>query len=228
MGLRQRHGGAPKVSRHFFLTLALACGTLAFAAPSGAQTANRPSGSSPASPSDTENFEPLAQWTKAVLAGDRTALSEFYIVSPQAYAQTPDSRIPNPAAEESGFWSAFKANGLVEIEPKILEETVPQPNALEFVLRVEMSFESKDGMHKSVVGTGQVWVHQANVWKIAIVQRGDAKPMAALRLPEPKTPNTHLYPEPADAPKELSAALADSKADHKRVLVIFGANWCYD
>ena len=41
-------------------------------------------------------------------------------------------------------------------------------------------------------------------------------------------PNTQLYPAPEEAPTEIDAALASAKKDHKRVLVIFGANWCYD
>jgi thiol:disulfide interchange protein len=47
-------------------------------------------------------------------------------------------------------------------------------------------------------------------------------------LPEPKIPNTHLYPEGAEAHRDQDAAIAAAQADHKRVLVIFGANWCYD
>jgi thiol:disulfide interchange protein len=49
-----------------------------------------------------------------------------------------------------------------------------------------------------------------------------------MRLPEPEIPNTHLYPEGEQAHKDLDAALAAAKLDNKRVLVIFGANWCYD
>jgi hypothetical protein len=210
---------------------ALAVWTLAFAPCAGAQVAAGSAASSTtgtgsgAKTSAGEGFEPLGRWAKAVLAGDRAALSQLYVSSPQAYAQTPDGKIPNPGAEESSYWAKFAVNGLTAIDPKILEQTVPQPNSAEVVLRVEMTFGSN---RREFVSTGQLWVLQQNVWRIAIVQRGDAEPMVALRLPEPKVPNIHLYPEPGEAQKDLDAAFALAKEDHKRVLVIFGANWCYD
>ena len=37
-----------------------------------------------------------------------------------------------------------------------------------------------------------------------------------------------LYPTNADAKKEIGAALSRAAVEHKRVLLIFGANWCYD
>ena len=49
-----------------------------------------------------------------------------------------------------------------------------------------------------------------------------------MRLPEPAKPNTQLYPDPAEAPAEIAAALAAASKDHKRVLLVFGGNWCYD
>lgn len=37
-----------------------------------------------------------------------------------------------------------------------------------------------------------------------------------------------IYPPNADAKKDISAALAKAKAQHKRVLLVFGADWCFD
>src|SRR2546425_871941 len=37
-----------------------------------------------------------------------------------------------------------------------------------------------------------------------------------------------LYPAGADAKKEIAEALQTSARDHKRVLLIFGGNWCLD
>ena len=47
-------------------------------------------------------------------------------------------------------------------------------------------------------------------------------------LLEPVTVKTDLYPLDADAKKEIDAALKVAGANHKHVLLIFGANWCYD
>ena len=61
-----------------------------------------------------------------------------------------------------------------------------------------------------------------------VTGRGELEPLPVIRLPQPAVPNTSLYPDPGEAQAELKAALAAARADHKRVLVIFGANWCYD
>ncbi|MFZ3342515.1 MAG: thioredoxin family protein [Terriglobales bacterium] len=37
-----------------------------------------------------------------------------------------------------------------------------------------------------------------------------------------------IYNETADAHVEVKDALAKAKAEHKRVIVVFGANWCFD
>ena len=37
-----------------------------------------------------------------------------------------------------------------------------------------------------------------------------------------------IYSERADAHAEIKEALQKAAAEHKRVIVVFGANWCYD
>jgi thioredoxin-related protein len=45
---------------------------------------------------------------------------------------------------------------------------------------------------------------------------------------DPITVKTDLYPADADATKEIGEALKLAATDRKRVLLVFGANWCYD
>ncbi len=45
---------------------------------------------------------------------------------------------------------------------------------------------------------------------------------------DPITAKTDLYPADADAKKEIEVALTLAATDHKRVLLVFGAKWCYD
>jgi len=47
-------------------------------------------------------------------------------------------------------------------------------------------------------------------------------------LLEPVTIKTDLYPADVDAKKEIDEALKLAAAEKKRVLLIFGGNWCYD
>jgi thioredoxin-related protein len=42
------------------------------------------------------------------------------------------------------------------------------------------------------------------------------------------TSKTDLYPAGADAKKEIAEALEKGVAEDKRVILIFGGNWCYD
>lgn len=37
-----------------------------------------------------------------------------------------------------------------------------------------------------------------------------------------------IYSETADARAEIKEALEKARAEHKRVIVVFGANWCFD
>ena len=39
---------------------------------------------------------------------------------------------------------------------------------------------------------------------------------------------TNIYPAHADADQEIAAAVARATKENKRVLLVFGANWCYD
>ena len=45
---------------------------------------------------------------------------------------------------------------------------------------------------------------------------------------EPITVKRDLYPADADAKKEIDEALKAAAAGKKRVLLVFGGNWCYD
>jgi hypothetical protein len=45
---------------------------------------------------------------------------------------------------------------------------------------------------------------------------------------EPVKTKTDLYPKDADVKKEIEEALKQAATENKRVLLIFGGNWCYD
>jgi thioredoxin 1 len=51
---------------------------------------------------------------------------------------------------------------------------------------------------------------------------------AANQILEPVAAKTDLYPADADARKEIEEALRQATTEQKRVLLVFGANWCYD
>lgn len=45
---------------------------------------------------------------------------------------------------------------------------------------------------------------------------------------KPVTGKTDLYPAGVDAKQQIETALKTAAADNKRVILIFGGNWCYD
>ena len=175
----------------------------------------------------TPIFEPLDRWKAAVLAGDRAGLAAFYAAAPGAFAQTPRGRSVDPG-EEPAYWGGLRSAGLQAINPKILQMDTRRPGTAVLTLRIEVTMRGPSQPQEFIISSAQVWIEQAGGWQIYRSQRGDLLPKPAIRLPEPARPNPQLYPEPAEAHKDLDAALAAARADHKRVLVVFGGNWCYD
>src|ERR1051325_9385216 len=62
-----------------------------------------------------------------------------------------------------------------------------------------------------------------NEWKLISVERTDAP-----RLAQPSTMKKDLYPANADAHAEIKEAEEKAARQHKRILLVFGANWCFD
>jgi thioredoxin 1 len=172
-------------------------------------------------------FEPLDNWKAAVLSGNKTALMGLYMTAPPARAKTPKGETLDPA-EEPAFWSSLKPAGLDSLDVKVLEAKTLQPGVTAMVLRIEAGLKTGGGEKSVVVSSTQVWVEKLGEWKIISTQRGDPGAKEVRRLPEPAKPNTQLYPSPEEAKVEISSALAAAARDHKRVLLVFGGNWCYD
>jgi thioredoxin 1 len=203
------------------LFLCLQPGVMIFAAQQGARaskaTANKASFA----------FEPLDRWKAAVVSGDKAALATLYSTSPAAQTKTPKGETQDPA-EEPSFWSSLKPAGLTRFDLKVLEAKDVQPGVKAFVLRYEVKLHTPTGEKSGVISGSQVWMQKVGDWRIVSTQRSDIAENAPRRLPEPAKPNVQLYPDPEEAPVEIATALAAAAKDHKRVLLVFGGNWCYD
>jgi thioredoxin 1 len=177
----------------------------------------------------SSRFEPLEHWKAGVLAGDQASLKALYITTPQTFAITPEGKTSDLANEESDYWSGLRAAGLTDMNVKVLQRTEPRPGFEQLVLRFELTVKTKNGVQRFVIGGLQIWGKPPDGdWGMLATQRTEIAALPAMRLPEPTIPNTQLYPAPEAASEELNAALEDAKKDGKRVLVVFGANWCYD
>ena len=172
-------------------------------------------------------FEPLDRWRAAVIAGDRAALDTLYASAPPSQSQ-PHGGNAQDSAEELQFWSTLASKGLSDFHVKVLQIERPQPGVVTIVFRAEFKLKTSSGDQPFVVGAGEVWLQQGNEWRIAQSRRGDPAPNPPRRLPEPAKPNIDLYAPPEEAQSEINSALVSAAKDHKRVILVFGGNWCYD
>ena len=179
------------------------------------------------SESATFSFEPLDNWRAAVLSGNQAALMNFYTTNPAARAKTPQGETLDPA-EEPAFWTSLKQSGLDHLSVKVLEVKTPQPDVKVLTLRIEADLNSGGAEKAVIVSCAQAWLERLGEWKIISTERGNPADKPVRRLPEPVRPNTQLYPPPEEAKEEIASALAAAQKDHKRVLLVFGGNWCYD
>jgi thiol:disulfide interchange protein len=118
--------------------------------------------------------------------------------------------------------------GLNRFDVKVLEVKDLQPGVKGLVLRYELKFQTAAGEKSGVISGSQVWMQKLGDWRIVSTQRSALAENSPRRLPEPAKPNTQLYGDPAQAPANIAAALAAASKDHKRVILVFGGNWCYD
>jgi len=172
-------------------------------------------------------FEPLNRWKAALQSGNEVALAALYSKIPPAQVQTETGTVQDPEAE-ARYWSAAVAKGPTSLNPKLLTVEPRQPGLVEVVLRVEMTLPGSSGPQPFVAAVHQLWQQQGTGWRIVATRRSDLEPNPPRRLPEPAKPKTDLYAPPEEAQSEIESALASAAKDHKRVILVFGANWCYD
>jgi hypothetical protein len=186
--------------------------------------------------SPPSNFPPLEQWRLAVADGNAKALYKMFENSPSLQIKGPNGK-NIPVRDEVNFWTGWKAQGLAEVHVEIVQEKTqvsPQPDlhlqitrgpptiSLVVVVQVIPSVNTNSSPKKYYVGMAQVWVNAGNGWQLAAEQRQDAT-----RLKQPME-QKDLYPASSDAKSEIAEAIHSATAARKRILVVFGANWCYD
>jgi thioredoxin 1 len=172
----------------------------------------------PAAPS----FTPFEQWRAAVLAGDSGALAKFYSQSPEPQLVAMNKQ-PFPLSDELSFWSAWKAKGLTTLSADLVQESEPQPNVHLLALQLTLHFKQGTTPRKEYVSLVQGWHQEGDHWSIVLVQRTDAT-----RLLQPLDHSKQIYDPVKDANTEIAEAVHAAGEGHKRVLVVFGGNWCFD
>lgn len=167
------------------------------------------------------NFQPFEQWRAAVLAGNSAALSRLYSVSPAPQLTGMDKK-PIAMTDEVAFWSGLKAKGLTNLGADLVQESEPQPNVHLLVLQLTIALKENGAPKKEYVALVQGWRQEGNQWSIVVVQRTT---LTRLRQPLERK---EIYNASIDAHQEVVEAVKKAGAEHKRVLVVFGGNWCFD
>ncbi len=163
-------------------------------------------------------FAPLDQWKAAVVSGNATLLKSMYSVNPPAQVKTAAGE--GGAGADADFWTGLKAR---RMKVNLVKSDSPQPGVQQVLFEAEVHTGAGSADHVSYVNEAQVWQQQGGRWRIVAAQRTDAA-----KLQQPLSTSKLIYDDSADAKAEIKQALAAAAKDRKRVLLIFGANWCYD
>ena len=162
------------------------------------------------------NVPPLEQWKDAVIAGDSTALQGLFSTAPAAQISTVKGA--SNVAAEANFWTGLKAQ---KINLDITQSATPQPGVQTFVFQAEMQAAgSKDPIY---VTEAQAWQQQTDQWRLVMVKRTEVA-----HLKQPSNKNKNIYPAGVDVRAEIKEAEEKAAKEQKRVLLVFGANWCFD
>jgi hypothetical protein len=165
------------------------------------------------------SFAALVRWKAAVISPRSSALKELYSTDPAPRITVVGKTSADiSAADDAEFWKAMRAT---QLSLKVANSTTPQPGLQQVTFQATVK-TAPPGRTLYVIES-QLWQQQAEEWKLVAVQRTDA-----FKLEQPMSLDAKLYPPASQAREEITHALAEATKTHKRVLVIFGADWCYD
>ena len=161
----------------------------------------------------------LDAWRKAVLMGDAESLAKLYVASPRIVGP---GQVASDLKSEIEYWQSWKTKGLKSLSAEINGGQDPQPGFHVVTMLLTLEASENGTPKKYYMQFAQGYLEQAGAWRIAAEQRMEA---TRLRGPAEKK---DLYPADADAQKEIQEALRSAAKSHKRVMLVFGGNWCYD
>jgi hypothetical protein len=122
------------------------------------------------------------------------------------------------ANDDAGFWKGMRAT---QVSLNVADSKSPQPGIQQVTFQATVK-TAPPGRTLYVVES-QLWQRQPAGWKLVAIERTDA-----MKLEQPLSLNAKLYPPASGAQQEITHAIAEAEKAHKRVLLIFGADWCYD
>jgi thioredoxin 1 len=161
-------------------------------------------------------FPPLDQWRSAIVAGDAAGLKALYSTDPAAAVEA--NGVAANADADVNFWLGLKARSM---RLEIVRMT-QRPGAEGIIFNAEVQTGLPDSQTIKVTDA-QGWRKQGERWRLVGAERTDAP-----HLKQPSDMKKDLYPANADARAEIKEAEEKAGKEHQRILLVFGANWCYD
>ncbi len=179
-------------------------------------------GASQAAAAGKPAFPPLEQWRAAIERGDAAALLALYSQEPPAVSLGSGGNLVT-AAEDVQKLLALRAAGVTSVTLEIVKLLPLRLDVREVFYQAELKGPSNSAAQTLYFSGEQVWLHGKGGWKLASSNR-----TAFSKLRNPNSLSKNLYPPNADAEKEIREAIAQAGRAGKRVLLVFGGNWCYD
>jgi thioredoxin 1 len=168
------------------------------------------------SEAEDASFAPFEQWKAAVLAGDAGALKALYSTNPPAEVSV--KLVKGGADSDINFWLGLKVRSIKT--EAIRNET--RHGHISYIFRAEVQSGLPNGQTINVT-EDQSWEQQGDQWRLVGVERTDSP-----QLKQPSNMKKNIYPDDADAHAEIKEAEVRAAREHKRLLLVFGANWCFD
>jgi thioredoxin 1 len=165
---------------------------------------------------DAFAFAPFQQWMGAVLTGDATTLKSLYSTNPVAQIEV--KRVMQDTDADTSFWLGLKVKTMnVQIVRLVIH-----PERASVIFSADIVAGSRNDQKISITDA-QGWQKQGDQWRIIGAERTEAP-----QLKQPSDMKKDIYPPNADAHSDIKEAEEKAAQKHKRLLLVFGANWCFD
>jgi hypothetical protein len=167
-------------------------------------------------------FHGIEEWKDSLTATGITSLRDLYSKDPPARFKAKGQKPVSDISPETDFWQKLVSSGMTHFEVTQLD--TEEKNGLHLVdLAVSMEIKTPDGPRTRYVTEEQAWQQQGDKWRIVLATHTDV-----VKMPPALHPNPNLYDKNANANVDIKEAIARAKKDQQRVILVFGANWCYD
>lgn len=167
-------------------------------------------------------FDGVEKWQNSLTASSIGSLKDLYSTDPPAEFMPKGEKPVPDISPEIDFWQKLVSSGTTECKATPIGEQ--DRNGLHLIsLAVSMKMNTPDGPRTRYVTEDQAWQEQGEGWRIVMAGHTEV-----VKMPPALHPNPNLYTQGANAKVELQQAEAKAKRDHQRILLVFGANWCYD